>query len=107
MNIVRLDRFTAPAVVRGALLARIAETRALLRRQRGFVRDALLERPLGQDVVEVVTYAEWTDTAAVTGARDAVVAAQRRAGFDRTAFLAAHGITADFATLSRLPDDSS
>lgn len=93
MNIVRLDRFHAPSSARAALLARIAETHALLRRQPGFVRDAVVERPDG-DGVEIVTTAEWASEAAIAEARVAVRRWQEATGFDPQAFLAANGVAA-------------
>lgn len=101
MTIVRLDRFTMPLASREALLARIAATHAVLRDQPGFVADAILERQAAEGT-EVVTYAEWSDEAAVVAARVAVAAWQAAAGFDRAEFLDRLGITADCSTLTRV-----
>lgn len=98
MNSVRLDRFIMPKTARAALLARIGETHAMLRRQSGFVRDSILERDHPEGT-EIVTYAEWDSQAAVAAARVVMADWQARTGFDRAAFLARHGIRADLATL--------
>lgn len=102
----RLDTFTVPAAGRAEFLGRVAATHAVLRAQPGFVRDAVLERPLagpsevdgsGADASVIATLVEWESEQAAAPVAAAVAAAHRAAGFDRAEMFARLGIRADLA----------
>lgn len=92
----RIDRFGVPAAGRAEFLGRVAAIHDVLRRQAGFVRDAVLERPAGTGVSEILTVVEWESEQATGPATAAVRELNARTGFDRAEMLSRLGITADF-----------
>jgi heme-degrading monooxygenase HmoA len=61
----RVDKFAVPAEGRAEFLERVASTHALLRTQKGFVRDLILEQQSGPGALNFVTLVEWTGPEAV------------------------------------------
>lgn len=95
--IYRVDKFVVPAAARDEFLARIRETHELLRRQPGFIRDAILEQVAGPGKFNIVTIAEWQDQAAIDAARDVVRRAHAQRGFSPQETMKRLGIEADIA----------
>lgn len=95
--IYRVDKFAVPDSARGALMARIEMTHALLRQQPGFRRDLVLEQISGPGEFNVVTMVEWDGPDAIVAARAAVTAMHRGDGFDPQVMFARLGIRADLA----------
>ena len=63
--VYRVDKFVVPESAREEFLTKIRETHELLRRQPGFVRDAILEQIAGPGRFNIVTVAEWEDQSAI------------------------------------------
>ncbi len=95
--IYRVDKFIVPEAAREEFLARVRETHQLLRRQPGFIRDALLEQIAGPGKYNLVTIAEWQDQEALDAARAAVEKAHALSGFSPQETMARLGIEADIA----------
>lgn len=95
--IYRVDKFVVPEAARDEFLARIRETHELLRRQPGFIRDAILEQVAGPGKFNIVTIAEWQDQAAIDAARDVVRRAHAQRGFSPQETMKRLGIEADIA----------
>ena len=96
-GIYRVDKFVVPEAARDEFLARIRETHELLRRQPGFIRDAILEQVAGPGKFNIVTIAEWQDQAAIDAARDVVRRAHAQRGFSPQETMKRLGIEADIA----------
>ena len=96
-EIYRVDKFVVPEAARDEFLARIRETHELLRRQPGFIRDAILEQVAGPGKFNIVTIAEWQDQAAIDAARDVVRRAHAQRGFSPQETMKRLGIEADIA----------
>lgn len=96
-TIYRVDKFVVPAQARDEFLQRVRDTHGILRRQPGFVRDAVLEQIAGPGRFNIVTIAEWRNQEAVDAAREVVAAEHERSGFDARATIARLGIDADIA----------
>ena len=96
-GIYRVDKFVVPAAARDEFLARIRETHELLRRQPGFIRDAILEQVAGPGKFNIVTIAEWQDQAAIGAARDVVRRAHAERGFSPQETMKRLGVEADIA----------
>lgn len=104
MPAYRLDTFVVPLTVRDTFVARVLETHEVLRRQPGFVRDALMEMPDGSEAVRIATLAEWEDERSMGPAGDAVHALRERTGFDPIAFIRSNGVEADFRVYAPLDE---
>lgn len=96
-SIFRVDKFVVPEHARDEFLQRVRATHGILRRQPGFVRDAILEQIAGSSKFNIVTIAEWGSQEAVDAAREAVAAEHAKSGFDARATIARLGIEADIA----------
>lgn len=94
----RIDRFTVPAAGYDEFLSRARQTHALLKRQPGFIRDQIVERPLPVAFSEIVTIAEWQDEDHVANARLAVQELHREADFDPKAMFGRLEIEAAIAS---------
>ena len=81
-HVFRVDRFNVPNSARDEFLKRVTDTHKLLARQKGFVRDYLLEQSAGPDEFNLVTMAEWESQEDIDGARNAVAELHRQLGFD-------------------------
>ncbi len=82
MTIYRVDKFVVPQAAREEFLKRVYETHEILRRQPGFIRDALLEQISGPGRFNIVTIAEWESQAAIDAARGAIESARAATGFN-------------------------
>lgn len=96
-SIYRVDKFVVPDQARDEFLQRVRDTHLILRRQPGFVRDAVLEQIAGPGKFNIVTIAEWSSQEAVDAAREVVAVEHARSGFDARATVARLGIEADIA----------
>lgn len=92
-----------PAEGRDEFLGRISSTHALLRTQKGFVRDLILEQHSGPGVFNFVTLVEWTGPDVVDDVLKAVAELHKETGFDRQEMMQRLGIKADTANYRRLP----
>lgn len=96
-TIYRIDKFIVPEASRDEFLRRVNETHQVLRRQPGFIRDALLEQVSGPGKFNIVTVAEWESQAAIDTARVAVMNAHAKSGFNAQETIVRLGIEADIA----------
>ena len=78
-------------------LQKVRSTREILRRQPGFIRDALLEQVSGPGRFNIVTVAEWESQAAIDAARAVVMKAHAESVFSPQEMMARLGIEADIA----------
>lgn len=93
----RVDKFRVPADARAEFLAVIGRTHALLRKQKGFLGDRILEQESGPGQFNIVTIAEWADADAVAAAGLAVGQLHRTMGFDKSEALPRLGVMPDMA----------
>lgn len=100
--IYRIDVFTVPEQARATFLERAGATQALLRKQPGLIGEQAFERHGGPGRFNFVTVAVWADQAAIDQAAKEVAAMHVATAFDRQAFIAANGITAEIATFKSL-----
>ena len=82
VSVYRVDKFVVPAAAREEFLRRVEETHQLLRRQPGFIRDAILEQVSGPGRFNIVTIAEWESQEAIEAARTVGSKAHVERGFD-------------------------
>jgi heme-degrading monooxygenase HmoA len=94
-QIYRVDRFSVPAAARDEFLGYVRNTHEILRGLPGFVEDTVLEQAERLGRFNIVTMVIWESQEAVDGALVAVVAAHKKAGFDRRGTLSRLGIDAD------------
>jgi heme-degrading monooxygenase HmoA len=94
-HVFRVDRFNVPNSARAEFLQRVTDTHRILARQKGFVRDYLLEQSAGPDAFNLVTLAEWESQHAIEEARDAVAELHRQLGFDAREIFGRLGIRAE------------
>ena len=97
-HIYRVDKFVVPQAALEEFLKRVHDTHKILRRQPGFVRDALLEQVAGPGRFNIVTVAEWESQSAIDAARAVVAKAHAESGFNPQDTLARLGIEADIGT---------
>ncbi|HWP45863.1 MAG TPA: hypothetical protein VNM22_01765 [Candidatus Limnocylindrales bacterium] len=64
-HIYRVDKFVVPNSARDEFMARVKATHEVLRKQRGFVQDILLEQFAGPGEFNFVTIVEWESLAHV------------------------------------------
>jgi heme-degrading monooxygenase HmoA len=81
-SVYRLDRFVVPATARDEFLKNINRVHSVLREQRGFIWDAILENDAGPDEFNIVTIAEWENAEVMEPAKAAVMASHRQANCD-------------------------
>jgi heme-degrading monooxygenase HmoA len=98
----RVDKFAVPAAGRDEFLGRVTTTHELLRRQEGFLRDAILEQQSGPGAFNFVTVVEWASPGAVDRVSAEVAAMHKRIGFDRNEMIERLGIRADIGNYQRL-----
>lgn len=101
-TIYRVDKFVVPQAAREEFLQRVYETHEVLRRQPGFIRDALLEKVSGSGRFNIVTVAEWESQAAIDAARRAVETARAATGFNAQETMARLGIEPDMANYKHI-----
>lgn len=102
MTIYRVDKFIVPQAAREEFLKRVYETHEILRRQPGFIRDALLEQISGPGRFNIVTVAEWESQAAIDAARGAIESARAATGFNAQETMARLGIEPDMANYKQI-----
>ena len=100
--IFRVDKFVVPQAAREEFLKRVHDTHQVLRRQPGFIRDALLEQVAGSGKFNIVTIAEWESQEAIDAARATVMAAHAESGFSPKETMTRLGIDADIANYERI-----
>lgn len=98
----RIDKFIVPEAARQAFIDAVDATDAIMRTQPGFIRHDVLEQVGGPGEFNFVTVAEWESDAVIPVVAAAIARNHAERGFDRNAFLAAHGIRADIATYREL-----
>lgn len=98
----RIDKFIVPDAARAAFIAAVDDTDEVMRGQPGFVRHEILEQVGGPGEFNFVTVAEWESDDVVPAVAAAIARRHAARGFDRNAFFAQHGITADIATYRAL-----
>lgn len=96
-HVFRVDKFVVPAPGREEFLSRVAATHAVLRAQKGFVRDLILEQESGSGEFNFVTLAEWSDSSVFKDVSAAVARMHAEIGFDPREALGRLGIRADIA----------
>ncbi|HXH06570.1 MAG TPA: antibiotic biosynthesis monooxygenase family protein [Vicinamibacterales bacterium] len=94
-SIYRVEKFVVPQAARDEFLKRIHDTHHVLRRQPGFIQDALLEQIAGPGRFNIVTIAEWESEEAIEASRGVVARAHEEAGFNPRETIARLGIEAD------------
>ena len=101
-EIFRVDKFVVPAQAREEFLNKVHATHDVLRKQPGFVRDAILEQTSGPGQFNFVTIVEWENNDAIEGARQAVLALHRQMNFDPQELISRLGIRVDIANYQRV-----
>lgn len=96
-RIYRVDKFVVPQAAREEFLERVNATHQILRRQPGFIRDAILEQVAGPGKFNIVTIAEWESQSAIDAAREVVSKAHAESGSNPQETMARLGIEADIA----------
>lgn len=94
-RVYRLDRFVVPRDARDEFLMRVGQTHEILRRQAGFVRDVLLERPGEDGATVVVTMVEWDSQEALDRVVPTVRAEHWNMGFNPKETIERLGIAAE------------
>ena len=97
-RVYRLDKFIVPLGVREEFLAKVKSTHQLLRNQPGFIQDFLLEQPVSDEAIRVVTLVEWEDQQSIDNARTAVKAMHQQTGFNAQELIARLGIKAEMGS---------
>lgn len=95
--IYRVEKFVVPKAAMEEFLRRVHDTHQILRRQPGFIRDAILEQIAGPGRFNIVTLAEWESQTAIDAARAAVAKTHAESGFNPQETMARLGIEADIA----------
>jgi len=101
-EIFRVDKFVVPGPAREEFLNKVHATHDVLRKQPGFVRDAILEQTSGPGQFNFVTIVEWENNDAIEGARQAVLALHRQMNFDPQELISRLGIRVDIANYQRV-----
>src|SRR6202012_4714772 len=93
----RINNFAVPPQSREAFLAIIASTHDVLRRQRGFVRDLILEQQSGPGAFNIVSLIEFSGVEAVPHVTAALAALDQVRGISRKEAAAQLGVRSDMA----------
>ncbi|GGJ41351.1 antibiotic biosynthesis monooxygenase [Deinococcus roseus] len=94
--VFKIDQFTVPAPSRTEFLQRVSQTLEVLRAQRGFVQDFLLEHQTENPASStIITIVEWENPEVMPAARAAVQAFHQNIGLDATTLYDRLGIKAD------------
>jgi heme-degrading monooxygenase HmoA len=101
-RIYRVDKFIIPDEARSEVIDKLRSTHALLKEQRGFVQDFVLEQSSGPGEFNFVTIVEWESEEAVENARSAVMALHREMNFNPQELFDRLRIKADLANYKRL-----
>ncbi|NJC69241.1 antibiotic biosynthesis monooxygenase [Planosporangium thailandense] len=95
--VYRVDKFAVPEPAREEFWRHVRRIHGILRAQPGFLDDTLLEQHSGPGRFNAVTIVRWSSVDDLPGARTAVEASHRAAGFEPAAFFERAGIEADVA----------
>jgi heme-degrading monooxygenase HmoA len=96
VTIYRIDRFELPESAREELLTAVLHTHELLRQQAGFEYDLLVEEPLPDGRLHVLTVAAWRDEESTVAAKAAIAADRATTGFDPAELLTRLRVTPEF-----------
>jgi hypothetical protein len=96
--VYRVDKFVVPTEAREEFWKHVRRTHEVLRRQPGFVEDALLENPTGQDRYDIDTIVQWASVDDLAKAKTAVEQSHQAAQFSPPEFFRRAGIKADLGT---------
>jgi hypothetical protein len=99
----RINNFAVPPQSREAFLEIIASTHDVLRRQRGFVRDLILEQQSGPGAFNFVSLIEFSGIEAVPHVTAALAALDQVRGISRKEEAAQLGVRSDMAGYEPLP----
>ena len=101
--VYRVDKFVVPEPVRAEFWGHVRLTHEILRKQAGFLDDALREQHSGPGRFNAVTIVRWSSADDLPAARSAAEAGHRAAGFVPADFFRRAGIEADVATYVEAP----
>ncbi|MGN9812775.1 antibiotic biosynthesis monooxygenase family protein [Micromonospora sp. BQ11] len=101
--VYRVDKFVVPDHARDEFWGHVSRTHEILRKQPGFLDDALLERHSGPGRFNAVTIVRWSSADDLPAARSAVEAAHQAAGFAPRDFFERAGIEPDVANYAEIP----
>lgn len=99
---IRVNQFAVPEEVRDDFCCILADTHAVVRRQEGFVRDYILERPAGPGRLSIVTVIEFTSPDVVEGVAAALADFDRKRGVGRQELMARLGVSAEMGLYQRM-----
>lgn len=99
---IRVNKFAVPEQVRDDFCRILVDTHAVVRRQTGFVRDYILERPSGPGELSIVTVIEFTGPDVIDGVAAALADFDRSRGIGRQEQMARLGVTAEMGLYARL-----
>lgn len=101
-HIYRVDKFIVPASARDEFLGRVRKTHALLKIQRGYLQDAVLEQVAGNGEFNFVTIVEWDSQASIENAKAAVTSMYAQTNFNPQEMFERLGIQADLGNYQRV-----
>lgn len=96
-HVYRVDKFVVPMEVRDEFVEKVRATHSILKQQRGYLHDLILEKSAGNGNFNFVTFVEWESADVMQQAREAVIAMHKATEFDTRTFLQQNGIQADIA----------
>jgi hypothetical protein len=99
---IRVNKFAVPEQVRDDFCRILLDTHAAVRRQEGFVRDYILERPAGPGELSIVTVIEFTSPDVIDGVAAALADFDRSRGVGRQEMMARLGVSAEMGLYQRL-----
>jgi hypothetical protein len=99
---IRVNKFAVPERSRDEFCSILLDTHAVVRRQEGFVRDYILERPAGPGELSIVTVIEFTSPDVIDGVAAALAEFDRGRGVGRQELMARLGVSAEMGLYQRL-----
>ena len=99
---IRVNKFAVPEQSRDEFCRILIDTHSVVRRQTGFVRDYILERPAGAGELSIVTVIEFTSPDVIDGVAAALADFDRQRGIGRQEQMARLGVSAEMGLYSRL-----
>lgn len=96
-HVYRVDKFIVPTEVRDEFVEKVRATHSVLKQQRGYLHDLILEKSAGDGTFNFVTIVEWESADVMQEAREVVMAMHKATKFDTRTFLQQNGIQADIA----------
>lgn len=91
-SVYRINKFAVPAAGRDEFVGLLERTHAVMRAQRGFVRDVIVERESDGGESSFVALIELAGTDAFERITAAIAERDRAIGLDRKEFASRHGI---------------